>query len=80
MHNYEIILNLKDFKKIGYKILIGASRKSFLSNEDSPKDRIYPSLGIASISIINGADIVRVHDVNETIMMTNVIDKIKYLN
>ena len=80
LHNYEIILNLKDLKKIGYKILIGASRKSFLSNEDSPKDRIYPSIGIASISIINGADIVRVHDVNETITMTNVIDKIKYLN
>ena len=80
LHNYEIILNLKDLKKIGYKILIGASRKSFLSNEDSSKDRIYPSIGIASISIINGADIVRVHDVNETIMMTNAIDKIKYLN
>ena len=80
LHNYEIILNLEEFKKIGQKILIGASRKSFLSNEDKPKDRIYPSIGVASISIMNGADIIRVHDVNETIMMTKIIDKIKYLN
>ena len=77
--NYKIILNLKEFKDFGPKLLIGISRKSFLSIEnDSPSDRLYSSLGALSVAILNGADIVRVHDVEKTAKMIMPIDQMKY--
>ena len=57
----------------------GISRKSFLSIEnDSPDDRLYSSLGALSVAILNGADIVRVHDVEKTAKMIMTIDQMKY--
>ena len=79
MHYMKIILNLKEFKDFGYKLLIGLSRKSFLSvSHDSPDDRLYPSLGALAVAVLNGVDIVRVHDVDETAKMLIPIDQIKY--
>ncbi len=76
--NDKIILNLSKFKDIGCPILIGVSRKSFLSvDNNSPKDRLYSSLGVTSLCVFNGADIVRVHDVNETKNMLSIIDRMK---
>jgi len=66
--NIELIQNIDVFKKLGRPILIGASRKSFIgavTNEPSA-DRLAGSLSIASIAVMRGADIVRVHDVGET--------------
>ena len=75
--NDEIILNLSSLKKEGYPLMIGVSRKSFLSNDDRPESRLSASLGILAISIMNGANIVRVHDVCESINMIKIIDRIK---
>ena len=64
--NYKIINRLNDIASLGYPILIGPSRKSFLQiNDDKPKDRLTATLTSISIAIQNGANIVRVHDVNE---------------
>ena len=53
---------------MGYKVLIGLSRKSFLScGRDPPKDRLSGTVLMNAISIINGADILRVHDVKENL-------------
>ena len=78
MKNDLLSLNLCKFKEMGYPTLIGVSRKSFLSvNNDSPKDRLYSSIGVTALAVMNGADIVRVHDVNETKSMLSIIDRIK---
>ena len=77
-NNDDILINLKEFKFLECKILIGASRKSFLSiNGDSPEDRLFQTIGVHALSAYNGADILRVHDVEETYKMLKTIDRIK---
>ena len=66
-NNYEIIKNINEFKKFNCKILIGLSRKSMLNfNNNLPKDRLYKSLTMQAISVLNGANIIRTHDPVET--------------
>tara|TARA_B100001250_G_C19772674_1_gene777959 strand:- start:281 stop:1102 length:822 start_codon:yes stop_codon:yes gene_type:complete len=75
--NYCIINKLSFLKKFDFPILIGLSRKSFLSiNNDLPDNRLPASLGAAALAVSNGADILRVHDVIETRNMCLIIDKI----
>jgi len=66
-HNLELIRNLKEFKTLGYPILIGLSRKSFINNiyESLPSERLEGTLVSNAVSVINGANILRVHDVLE---------------
>ena len=69
--NDKILFNIKRFKNLGFPILIGTSRKSFLKANDSPKGRLANSIASMTLSIINGANIIRVHDVKESL-------KVKY--
>ena len=76
-----VILNrLSELKKLGYPILIGPSRKTFIGNicgDDIPlpvTDRLEGSLAAACIGVANGASIVRVHDVKETRRCVDLID------
>ncbi len=64
--NYRIISNLKKFSSLNRPILIGSSRKSFLSLLDNrtPDKRIEGTAVSVVFSIIEGAHIVRVHDVS----------------
>ena len=65
--NYLILDNIDKFKQFGFPVLIGLSRKSFLSiGRDKPEDRKSASLAAQSIAISNGADCIRTHDVEET--------------
>jgi dihydropteroate synthase len=68
-----VILNrLSELKALEYPILIGASRKSFIGNICGKNqilpvnDRLEGSLAAACIAVINGANILRVHDVKQT--------------
>lgn len=62
-YSYEILARLKEFKKIGLPILVGVSRKSFLPG--AIKERLWPTLVANMAAILNGADIIRVHDIAE---------------
>jgi dihydropteroate synthase len=74
--NLEIIKRLGEFKQFNLPILIGVSRKSHLGNllkeklslndPPNPNQRLEASLAETAIAIINGASIVRTHDVLET--------------
>lgn len=66
-HNLQILKRLSEFKSLGYPILVGPSRKSFIGNITglSVNERLEGTLASISIAIINGANIVRVHDVKE---------------
>ena len=83
-HNIEILKNLDTFKKLEKRILIGASRKSFigkiLQNEEhplAPEDRLEGSLAIASYCALKGIDILRVHDVKETLHAVKIAELLK---
>ena len=66
-HNLELIRRLHELKTVGRPILVGPSRKSFIGKVTGlPVDaRLEGTLSAIAISINNGADIVRVHDVAE---------------
>lgn len=78
-HNLEIFRKLNEFKMLGFPLLIGASRKSFISAvlDLPPGDRLEGSLAAAVWAVLNGADILRVHDVKETIRAIKIAQKIK---
>ena len=63
-----IIKNLGSIKQ-GFPILISVSNKSFLGNileKNNPHDRLFGSIAAEAISVINGADIIRTHNVEAT--------------
>lgn len=76
--NLEIIRNINKFKGFGYPILLGASRKSFIGRLTGAEvnDRLAGSIAAISVGIINGANIVRVHDVKETKQAVKILDGI----
>ena len=74
--NYLIIKNISKFKELGFKVLIGLSRKSFLDIDHKilPDDRLEETIAMNSLSAVNGADILRVHDVEPCIKALKVIE------
>lgn len=67
--NLVLLRRLGELRSLGYPILVGASRKSFLGRllgTDDPADRLEGSLAAAAVAAWNGARILRVHDVRET--------------
>ncbi|MCL2704812.1 MAG: dihydropteroate synthase [Spirochaetaceae bacterium] len=70
-----IIDNIAYFKKLGFPVLIGHSRKSFIGTitGKNVEERLAGSLAAGIVSLINGADILRVHDVKETIDTVKVV-------
>jgi dihydropteroate synthase len=78
-HNLELIAKLNTFHSLGCPVLIGPSRKSFIGSLlGLPVDeRLEGSLAAAVACILNGAHILRVHDVKETKRAARVADAIK---
>ena len=75
--NDEILMKLSLIKSLGYSVLIGTSRKSFLKlDNDEPKDRLPASISSMTLAIANGADIVRAHDVKESYQSIRITDRI----
>jgi len=81
-HNLQILKNLSKIKQLGFPILIGASRKSFIGTilDADIDNRLDGSLAAAVYSVINGTEIVRVHDVLPTVRALKIIEKIKRSN
>lgn len=79
-HNLEIIRRIDEFSSLGYPVLLGASRKSFLGAilGKEAKDRLYGSLAVASYASNKNVSILRVHDVKETVDALKVVRAIKY--
>ena len=74
--NYLIVKSISKFKELGFKVLVGLSRKSFLdiNGQIGPDNRLLETVAMNSIAAINGADILRVHDVSETIKFMKVVE------
>ena len=78
--NCEILHRLSELKSLGYPVLVGTSRKTFIGNVCADKEslpvseRLEGSLAVACIAAMNGADIIRVHDVKETCRCIDMVD------
>jgi len=77
-HNLELINRLDEIRALGYPILLGTSRKSFIGfTLDLPADqRVEGTAATVAIGIARGADIVRVHDVKEMARVAKMTDAI----
>ncbi len=65
-HNYAIIRNMERFKRPGYPLLVGLSRKSLIGRlYGDESDRLPATIALNAIAVMAGADIIRVHDVRE---------------
>jgi len=78
-HNLCILKNLGELKSLGYPILVGPSRKAFIGAVTGAPvtERLSGSLAAVVVSIMNGAHIVRVHDVRECSQAIHVADAIR---
>ena len=79
-HNLEIINNLVEFTMLGRPVLVGPSRKAFIGEVlggAPPAERIEGTAAVVAASVLNGANIVRVHDVKEMARVVRVADAIK---
>ena len=77
--NYELISRVPELASLGYPLLIGASRKSFVGKAlgGAPKnERAWGTAATVTAAILGGAHIVRVHDVTEMAQVARVADEI----
>ncbi len=67
-HNYQLLAAMPDFVGSGYAILAGMSRKSMIGQllQRDVSERLAGSIACATIAAMQGAQIIRVHDVKET--------------
>ena len=77
-HNLELINRLDEIRALGYPVLLGPSRKSFIGfTLDLPPDqRVEGTAATVAIGIARGADLIRVHDVREMARVAKMADAI----
>jgi dihydropteroate synthase len=81
--NYELLAKLPELARLGYPLLVGSSRKGFLgatlarNGKSLPAEqRIWGTAATVAASILQGAQIVRVHDVEEMAQVARVTDSV----
>ena len=76
-HNLQLLRHLPTLKSLGYPILIGTSRKSFIGHLLGglpPEERLEGTLATLALAVAWGADIVRVHDVQAAVRTVRIAD------
>jgi len=76
--NIEVMARLEELKKLGYPLLLGTSRKSMIGYilDLPPDDRLEGTIATNVIGVMNGYDIIRVHDVKAHVRAMKVTDRI----
>lgn len=77
-HNLKLLAKLTELDAIGKPILVGTSRKSFIGKllSNTSPERIFGTAGSVAASVLNGAAVVRVHDVREMADVVRIVDAI----
>jgi dihydropteroate synthase len=81
--NYPLLAGLEQLQDLGFPLLVGTSRKSFIGRtlavggKDAPSDqRFHGSLAAATASVLKGAHVIRVHDVKAAVEAVKIADEI----
>ncbi len=76
--NLRLLKQLDQLKELGYPLLLGVSRKSFIGYKLNlpPEERLEGSLAANVYGMLHGADIVRVHDVRQTVRAARMLEAI----
>ena len=78
-HNMKLISNISIFHSLGFPILLGVSRKRFIkdiSGKNDSEQRLGGTIGSSLFSMMQGVQILRTHDVNNTIQSIKVFKKL----
>lgn len=77
-HNQQLLKYLKQLKSQDVPILVGLSRKSMIGDllQEPVEERLYGSVGLSVLAWMQGANIIRTHDVKETHQAVTVVEKI----
>ncbi len=77
-HNLALLKNLKVLRSLGHPVLVGVSRKSFIGKltNRAVEQRLTGSIAALAACVVQGADIVRVHDVAESVAAAKIVDAI----
>lgn len=77
-HGYQVLKNLRAFRSLGFPLLVGLSRKSFIGKITGkpPQERLMGTAAYCALAIEGGCDILRVHDVAEIKEVALVCDRI----
>ncbi|WP_394240245.1 dihydropteroate synthase [Vibrio astriarenae] len=78
-HNYQLLEHLDKFHQLGLPLLAGMSRKSMIFKllDKAPAESVNGSVVCATIAAMKGAQIIRVHDVNETMEAMKIVSMLK---
>jgi dihydropteroate synthase len=81
--NFQILARLPELARLGYPLVVGASRKTFIGWALAGKGQVWPAekrewgtAAAITTAILNGAHIVRVHDVNDMSQIARIADSI----
>lgn len=75
-----VLRALTELRSLGFPLLVGASRKSFIGkilDQPNVRDRLIGSLTCAAIAVVNGAHIIRAHDVKETVEAVRMAERLR---
>jgi dihydropteroate synthase len=77
--NFEILRHLGDFSIAGLPVLVGISRKSMIwkTLEITPEEALNGTSVLNTIALLNGADILRVHDVKEAVQAVKLVENLE---
>ena len=75
----QLLKNLKEFQKLNYPLLVGVSRKNFIGTllNLPVEERLEGTAAAVAVSIMNGANIIRVHDVKEMKRVATIVNAIQ---
>lgn len=81
-HNYRLLKNLRKITEHGYPLMAGLSRKSLINKVlgIGPADALHGTLVLNTVALVNGADILRVHDVRPAMEAIRLIDQLDDIN
>jgi dihydropteroate synthase len=74
-----VLADLGELRVLGRPLCVGLSRKSFLGKIlklDDPGERLPGSIAATAMAVMNGADMIRTHDVKETVQAVRVVEAI----
>lgn len=76
--NLELLDRVGELKSLGFPILVGPSRKSFIGYtlDVSPDERVEGTAAAVAVAIVRGADMIRVHDVRQMVRVARMTDAI----
>ncbi len=77
-HNLQLLANLRRFTKLRRPLLLGVSRKSFIGKllGAAVNERLPASLACATLAVVSGAQIIRAHDVAETVQAVRMAEAV----